>query len=301
MARVSHALFARFGTKWAVRLAASLLLVSISLIALVSSVRSFGPALWPFQEQPQPMQVEMAFMAAAAGPQAAMFPAATFSMRSKQPAQVDPHVVPALNAPLETTEPVIAVEIAGSRRAYPIRLLERSPATEVVNDTLAGVPIVVAWCSISKCAAVYARNDDDEQRTFATAGLMRGEMLLYCVESPGEWLQGTGKSLAPTDSALEALPHQVVAAGEWLGEDGGNKSVYVGDGADRLKDLPPASQARSSSGPLGMPTMASPSAMPFGASADPAQMRQTYEQMIGRRQAPGSDDDRQPSGHGVSD
>lgn len=44
------------------------------------------------------------------------------------------------------TEPVIAVEIDGSARAYPLGILM---SHEIVNDTLGGTPIAVTYCPLT--------------------------------------------------------------------------------------------------------------------------------------------------------
>ena len=54
----------------------------------------------------------------------------------------EPNIVPAGDADLKPGELVIGVNIDGESRAYPIGPLVRR---EMVNDTVAGVPILVSW------------------------------------------------------------------------------------------------------------------------------------------------------------
>ena len=54
----------------------------------------------------------------------------------------DPEFVPATEAELDDDELVLAIEIDGEAKAYPIRVLN---GREIVNDELAGIPILATW------------------------------------------------------------------------------------------------------------------------------------------------------------
>ena len=55
---------------------------------------------------------------------------------------------------LQSASPVIAVEINGAARAYPLAILTRH---EIANDTLAGAPIAVTFCPLCNSAIVFDR------------------------------------------------------------------------------------------------------------------------------------------------
>ena len=55
---------------------------------------------------------------------------------------------------LAPSEPVIAVAVRGRARAYPLQILVWH---EIVNDTLSGVPIAVAYCPLCNSAIVFDR------------------------------------------------------------------------------------------------------------------------------------------------
>jgi len=54
----------------------------------------------------------------------------------------NPEFVPADEAPLHDDDLVLGIEIDGQAKAYPIAVLA---FREMVNDELAGVPILVTW------------------------------------------------------------------------------------------------------------------------------------------------------------
>lgn len=54
----------------------------------------------------------------------------------------EPEFVPADQAPLDDEELVLGIEIDGEAKAYPISVLN---FREMVNDELAGVPILATW------------------------------------------------------------------------------------------------------------------------------------------------------------
>jgi hypothetical protein len=55
---------------------------------------------------------------------------------------------------LPADEPVVALEIDGEARAYPVRILIWH---EIVNDTVGGVPVSVTYCPLCNSAATYVR------------------------------------------------------------------------------------------------------------------------------------------------
>jgi hypothetical protein len=55
---------------------------------------------------------------------------------------------------LKAAEPVLAVEVAGEARAYPVQILIWH---EIVNDTVGGVPIAVTYCPLCNSALAFDR------------------------------------------------------------------------------------------------------------------------------------------------
>jgi hypothetical protein len=116
---------------------------------------------------------------------------------------------------------VIGLRLGGQARAYPLRLLVWH---EVVNDTAAGVPIVVTYNPLCDSAAVFRRTVGGRVSSFAVSGLLYDSNLLMYDRQPksrGEslWSQLLFKAIAgPAASAgatLEVLPISVERWGDW--------------------------------------------------------------------------------------
>lgn len=71
---------------------------------------------------------------------------------------------------------VVGATIGGEHRAYPLSVLQ---VHEAIEDTLGGVPILVAYSPISDAAAIYDRRVGDETLSFGLSGLVRNANTLY--------------------------------------------------------------------------------------------------------------------------
>ncbi|MEM7292545.1 MAG: DUF3179 domain-containing (seleno)protein, partial [Pseudomonadota bacterium] len=71
---------------------------------------------------------------------------------------------------LHPREPVIALRIGDSARAYPIQILIWH---EIVNDTLAGTPVSVTFCPLCNASIVFARHHNGTVLDFGTTGRLR--------------------------------------------------------------------------------------------------------------------------------
>jgi hypothetical protein len=130
--------------------------------------------------------------------------------------------IPSLDAPafesiasadwLDDAEPVVAVEIDGDARAYPIQILTWH---EIVNDRVAGQPIAVTYCPQCNSAVTFKRPEiDGETATFGTSGsLYRSNLLMYDRTSDSLWPQLTGiaERGRMAGSQLLRLPSPIVS------------------------------------------------------------------------------------------
>jgi hypothetical protein len=122
---------------------------------------------------------------------------------------------------------VIGIMLGGQARAYPLRVLVWH---EVVNDALAGRPILVTYNPLCDSAVVFARAAAGRVRIFAFSGLLYDSNLLMYERQPartGEslWIQllfraVTGPSAAAGET-LEVLPISVASWGDWRRENPG--------------------------------------------------------------------------------
>ena len=112
---------------------------------------------------------------------------------------------------LDPDEPVIAVELGGKARAYPLQILIWH---EIANDVLAGAPIAVTFCPLCNSAIVFDRRLDGEVLDFGTTGRLRmSDLVMYDRQTETWWQQLTGEGIIGkyTGRELVRLPARIVA------------------------------------------------------------------------------------------
>ncbi|MDQ3691331.1 MAG: DUF3179 domain-containing protein, partial [Chloroflexota bacterium] len=78
---------------------------------------------------------------------------------------------------LEDQEPVIALGIGDEWRAYPIQILMWH---EIVNDTVADVPVAVTFCPLCHTAIAFDRTVDGQVLDFGVSGNLRhSDLVMY--------------------------------------------------------------------------------------------------------------------------
>ena len=109
-------------------------------------------------------------------------------------------------------EPVIAVELDGEARAYPLQVMTWH---EIVNDTIGRTPIAVTFCPLCNTAIAFERPTiDGEVTTFGTSGkLINSNLLMYDRATESLWPQVTGVALTGPmkGDALRRLTAQIVS------------------------------------------------------------------------------------------
>ena len=91
-------------------------------------------------------------------------------------------------------EPVIAVEIDGRAKAYPLAMLTMH---EMTNDTLSGIPILPTFCPLCNASVVYDRRfkHDGEEYVleFEVSGMLRkSDMVMFDRQTETWWQQLMG-------------------------------------------------------------------------------------------------------------
>jgi hypothetical protein len=108
-------------------------------------------------------------------------------------------------------EPVIALEIDGQAKAYPLLIMTRH---EIVNDTLAGVPVAVTYCPLCNSAIVFDRRVSKQVLDFGVSGLLRNsDLIMWDRQTQSWWQQLEGEAIVGeyTGTQLELIPAQLVA------------------------------------------------------------------------------------------
>ncbi len=114
---------------------------------------------------------------------------------------------------LQEASPVIALEIDGVARAYPLAILTRH---EIANDVVSGVPVAVTFCPLCNSAIVFDRRVDGETLRFGVSGLLRhSDLIMWDDKTQSLWQQLTGDGIvgAHTGRLLEIVPSQLVGYG----------------------------------------------------------------------------------------
>ena len=129
--------------------------------------------------------------------------------------------IPALDRPrfvrvadvrfLRPREPVIALELAGRARAYPLQILTWH---EIVNDIVAGVPVGVTFCPLCNTAIAFDRRVGGRTLSFGTTGNLRNsDLVMYDRQTESWWQQFGGEGVVGryAGTRLRVLPARIVA------------------------------------------------------------------------------------------
>src|SRR5919197_4096401 len=116
---------------------------------------------------------------------------------------------------LRPQEPVIALTLAGQARAYPLQILVWH---EIVNDTVAGVPVAVTFCPLCNTAIAFDRRVGGRTLSFGTTGNLRNsDLVMYDRQTESWWQQFGGEAIVGryTGTQLRQLPAQIVSWGSF--------------------------------------------------------------------------------------
>ena len=101
-------------------------------------------------------------------------------------------VVDALDT-FEPAEAVVALEINGEAKAYPVQILIWH---EIVNDEVGGVPVSVTYCPLCNSAVTYRREIRGVETTFGTSGrLFASALVMYDRATETMWTHFDGRAV----------------------------------------------------------------------------------------------------------
>jgi hypothetical protein len=112
---------------------------------------------------------------------------------------------------LRPNEPVISVVIDNHSRAYPLQILIWH---EIVNDTIAGVPVAVTFCPLCYSANAFDRRVKGRSYRFGVSGMLRhSDMVMYDRQTESLWQQITGEAVVGdmVGSRLKRIPAQIIS------------------------------------------------------------------------------------------
>ncbi len=135
---------------------------------------------------------------------------------------------------LTPEEPVIALEVNGAAKAYPLQILIWH---EIVNDRIGGAPVSVTYCPLCNTSIVFRRPViDGELLDFGTSGkLYQSDLVMYDRQTKSLWPQVLGAAaVGPLLGAkLQTIPSQIVSWADWRAADPNGKVLSPDTGVRR--------------------------------------------------------------------
>jgi hypothetical protein len=109
---------------------------------------------------------------------------------------------------------VFGISYRGVLRAYPQRILNWH---EIVNDTMAGDPILVTFCPLCGSALAFQRMVDRHTVTFGVSGLLyNSDLIMYDRRTGSLWQQFTGQAIVgPPAQRNEHLRELLIITTTW--------------------------------------------------------------------------------------
>ena len=154
------------------------------------------------------------------------------------PALTNPKLITAREATyLNDRDLVFGIEINGDVRAYPYRIMDWH---EMFNDTIGGVPVSLAYCTLCGSGILYKTEQSNNQKPFvfgSSGFLYRSNKLMYDQETHTLWNQFSGKPvvgpLANSDIELQVLPVVTTTWKEWSSKHPDTKVLDLNTGYKR--------------------------------------------------------------------
>lgn len=135
---------------------------------------------------------------------------------------------------LTDKEPVIALELEGVAKAYPLQIMTWH---EIVNDSFGDRDVAVTFCPLCNTAVAFERPViEGDVTTFGTSGkLINSNLLMYDRATESLWPQATGVALTgPQKGAeLERFPAAIVPWGEFEASFPDGEVLSLDTGFDR--------------------------------------------------------------------
>ena len=127
-----------------------------------------------------------------------------------------PSYVPAAAADwLHADDLVLGIAFMQDARAYPLKIMNWH---EIVNDTVAGDPILVTYCPLCRSGIVFDRRLNGRELSFGNTGsLYESGMVMYDRETESQWYQPGGRAITGELSGQEltVLPSTLTTWSAW--------------------------------------------------------------------------------------
>jgi hypothetical protein len=152
-----------------------------------------------------------------------------------------PKFIPAASVDfLESREPILALDVDGDARAYPLQIMIWH---EIVNDEVGGMPVVVTYCPLCNTGIAFVRPTvGGRLLDFGTSGkLYHSNLLMYDRQTETLWAQASGEAVVGelTGTKLEFLPVQMLSWQDWRETHPNGKVLSRATGHDRPYGMNP--------------------------------------------------------------
>ncbi len=139
----------------------------------------------------------------------------------------------AADAWLKPKEPVLALDVNGDARAYPLQILMWH---EIVNDVVGGKAVAVTYCPLCNSGLVFDRVVNGVTLDFGTSGkLYKSDLLMYDRQTHSLWAQMEGRALVGerVGTRLALIPANTLAYEDWRAAHPGGKVLSRETGHSR--------------------------------------------------------------------
>ena len=111
--------------------------------------------------------------------------------------------------------PIAVLRIGEVARGYPLHILTFH---EIVNDEVAGVPVVASFCPLCNTALAFDRRVDGQVLDFGVSGNLRhSDLIMWDRQTETWWQQATGEGIVGRHAGvqLKFLPMSVLSYGDF--------------------------------------------------------------------------------------
>jgi len=140
---------------------------------------------------------------------------------------------------LKPHEPVLALEIDGDARAYPLQILMWH---EIVNDVVGGVAVAVTYCPLCNSALVFERVANGATLDFGTSGMLyKSDLVMYDRRTHSLWSQMDGRAIVGDLAGVRLTPRpaNTTAFEDWRSAHPTGKVLSRETGHERRYGLNP--------------------------------------------------------------
>ncbi len=122
---------------------------------------------------------------------------------------------PATANVVEPQRLVVGIEVKGEARAYPVQFIGYH---HQVRDTVAGMPVMVSFCTVCRTGRVFLPVVDGKTETFRLVGMDHFNAMFEDETTGSWWRQVNGEAVAgpKKGTVLAELPSRQVTLASWL-------------------------------------------------------------------------------------